>query len=301
VAFTQLGVIGLGHLGGAIAEVLTADGTVHGYDIDAARCREAAAHGVVVEASSAAVARASDIVLLSLPQSDAVEAVCCNPDGIIASGKRGLLIVDTTSGYPNATQAIGTRLAAAGMRLIEAAVTGPEGGVTGARKRDLTLMVGGEDADVAEARPLLERIASHIVVCGPLGCGQIVKMVNNMASAIQSVATLEGMLVAAKHGIDPEHVAEAMRFGTGFNAIVRTPGGIKARRGVTNFQVGLHTKDLRQMAQFAAESHVPSFLSDLAYHIYELFTRQLGYDAGVGRTQEVMEEWAGVKLFKETT
>ena len=294
--FEQIGAIGLGNLGGAIAAVLTGDGTVHGYDRDPDRCRAAAAEGIVIEASPAAVARASDIVVLCLPQSDIVEQVCCAPDGVISSGRRGLAIVDMTSGYPDTTRAIGARLAAAGMRLIEAAVTGPEGGVTGVRKRDLTLMVGGDEADVATARPLLERLASHIVYCGPLGCGQIVKMINNTLSAIQSISTAEGMLVAAKHGIDPECVAEAMRFGTGYNGSIRFPGRFVARRDNKQFQVGLMTKDLRHMAQFAAESHVPNILGDLAFHMYELFTRQLGYSAGVGQMQEVMEDWAGVKL-----
>jgi 3-hydroxyisobutyrate dehydrogenase len=132
-----------------------------------------------------------------------------------------------------------------------------------------------------------------------LGSGQIVKMINNAASAIHSIATIEGMLVAAKHGIDPECVAEAMRYGTGYNALVSNPGGIKARAEVTSFSVGLMTKDLRQMSQFAAESHVPNFLGDLAFHVYELFTQRLGYAAGVGKTQTVMEEWAGVKLFPQ--
>lgn len=299
--FKHLGVVGLGNLGGTIAKLLCEDGTVHGYDVDPDRCRAAAADGVVIESSPAMVARNSDVVLLSLPQSDIVEQVCAGPDGIIASGKRGLLVIDTTSGYPTTTREIGARLEAAGMRLIEATVTALEGGVPAALKRELTLMVGGDEADVARARPLLERLASHIVYAGPLGCGQIVKLINNAVAAIQQIATTEGMLVAAKHGIDPEHVAEAMRYGTGYNAMVSTPGGLKARSEITTFSVGLMTKDLRQMSQFAAESHVPSFLGDLAFHMHELFTQRLGYAAGVGQSKVVMEEWAGVKLDGETT
>jgi 3-hydroxyisobutyrate dehydrogenase len=236
-------------------------------------------------------------VLLSLPHSEAVEAVCCGPDGIITSRKRGLLVIDTTSGYPTATREIGARLAAADMRMIEATVTALEGGVPAARKRALTLMVGGDEADVAAARPLLERLAAHIVYAGPLGCGQIVKLINNAVGAIQLIATTEGMLVAAKHGIDPERVAEAMRHGTGFSAPVSAPGAFKALAELTTFSVGLTAKDLRQMSTFAAESNVPSVLGDLAFHLFEVFARELGEGAGVGRMRTVMEEWAGVKLF----
>jgi 3-hydroxyisobutyrate dehydrogenase len=297
--FKHLGVVGLGNLGGTIAKLLTEDGTVHGYDPDPERCRVAAAGGVIIEPSPAALARNSDIVLLSLPQSDIVDAVCTGPEGIIASGKRGLLVVDTTSGYPATTIEVGAKLEAAGMRMIEATVTALEGGVPAALKRNLTLIVGGDEADVARARPLLERLASHIVYAGPLGSGQIVKLINNAVAAIQQIATTEGMLVAAKHGIDPEHVAEAMRYGTGYNAMVSAPGRLKALAEITTFSVGLMTKDLRQMSQLAAESHVPTFLGDLAFHMHEIFTQQLGYEAGVGQLRQVMEEWAGVKIERE--
>jgi 3-hydroxyisobutyrate dehydrogenase len=96
--FRQLGVVGLGNLGGTIAKVLCEDGTVHGYDLDPECCRAAAAAGVIIEPSPSAVARTSEVVLLSLPQSDVVAQVCCGPDGIIASGHTGLLVIRCSNG-----------------------------------------------------------------------------------------------------------------------------------------------------------------------------------------------------------
>jgi 3-hydroxyisobutyrate dehydrogenase len=295
--FKHIGVVGLGQLGGTIAKVLTEDGTVHGCDLDPARCKLAAASGVVIEASPAAVAKASDVVLLSLPESDAVAKVCTGPDGILSSGKRGLLIIDTTSGYPSATLETAAKLKAAGMSMIEATITGLEGGIHGSIKRELTLMVGGEEADVARARPLMERLATHIIYAGPLGTGQIVKMVNNMCSAVAMVATMEGMLVAAKHGISPWAVAEAMRYGTGANLPAQTLEWWHNPSSDENvFSVGLMTKDVRQMSRFARESGVPALMSDTVFHLYELFTAELGYGVNLLRLRDVMEKWAGVKL-----
>jgi 3-hydroxyisobutyrate dehydrogenase len=296
-AVRHIGVIGLGQLGGTIAKVLTADGTVHGCDLDAARCKLAADAGVVIEPTPAAVARASDVVLLSLPESDAVGQVCLGPNGILSSGKRGLLVIDTTSGYPTATLETAAKLADAGIRMIEATVTGLEGGIIGATKRDLTLMVGGAESDVAEARPLLERIATHIIFAGPLGNGQIVKMVNNLCSAVALLATMEGMLVAAKHGVPPSAVAEAMLHGTGANLPVqRLEWWRDPPEGENVFSVGLMTKDLRQMSRFARESGVPAMVTDTVFHLYEVFTSRLGYGRNLLRMREVLEEWAGVKL-----
>jgi len=297
VTFQHIGVIGLGQLGGAMAKVLTEDGVVHGFDLNAKRCEIAASNGVTIEASSAAVAKASDVVLLSLPESEHVAQAMCGDDGIISSGKLGLLIVDTTSGYPTAQIEIAKRVQAAGMHFIEATVTGPEGGIVGSLKRDLTLMVGGDESDVALARPLLDRLASHVVYAGPLGNGQIVKMINNLCSAVSLVATMEGVLLAARHGIAPKAVAEALTFGTGANLAVQIMDLWRdPPQDEQVFSVGLMTKDVRQMARFARESGVPALMTDMIAHLYEMFTARLGYDTNLLRVRDVMEEWAGVKM-----
>ena len=104
----------------------------------------------------------------------------------------GLLIVDTTSGYPDDTRQFGQRLATRGMRLIDAAITGERGGANAIPERNLTFIVGGEAADVAEARRALDHFGSHLFHLGPLGAGQIAKMVNNMVCAVVGVGPDRG-------------------------------------------------------------------------------------------------------------
>ncbi len=121
MARRAVGVIGLGSLGGAMARRLVDHGwSVYGYDADPARL---AAAGVTAAQSPAAVGAACDRVILSLPDSDAVEAVCLGEAGLIRESRADLLVVDTTSGYPAQTRAVASALAGQGVRMVDAAVT----------------------------------------------------------------------------------------------------------------------------------------------------------------------------------
>lgn len=293
----RIGVIGLGSLGANMARLLAGDGyTVHAFDLDPERNAAVREHGVTPCANAAEVARASDLVLLSLPQSEAVAAAALDAGGLREGAQPGLLVVDTTSGYPERTKAIAAELAQAGVRYVDAAITGEEGGAMALPKRALTFCVGGSDEDVAQARPVLERMARYVYHVGPLGAGQIVKMVNNMVCSAASVATIEGMLIAAKHGIDVKVAAQVLDKGTGMNFFCKRPDLLLSRDFKGGFQIGLMTKDLRHMSEFARESQVPALVTDHIFHLFELFVRRLGYDEDILRQINVMEEWAGVRM-----
>lgn len=238
MARQTVGVIGLGSLGGAMARRLASLGwTVHGYDLDAARL---AAAGVVPAPSPAAVAAECDVVLLSLPDSDAVQRVCLGDAGLLHAARPGLLVIDTTSGYPPQTRDIAAELHARGIRLIDAAITAPAGGATAAAQGQLTFIVGGADADIADAQPVLKALGGHVFPVGPLGAGQIVKLVNNSCAAIAAIATLEGLLVAQRHGLDLWQNLAVMRVGTGHTAFARHPTLLQ-NRGQTGAHIGLMT------------------------------------------------------------
>lgn len=162
-------------------------------------------------------------------------------------------------------------------------------------KRALTFCVGGSEEDVAEARPILERMARYVYHVGPLGAGQIVKMVNNMVCSAASVAVIEGMLIAAKHGIDVKMAAQVLDKGTGMTFFTRRPEFLTTRFD-GGFQIGLMTKDLRHMSEFARKSDVPALVTDHVFHMFELFVRRVGYGADILRQIDVMEEWAGIRM-----
>ncbi len=292
-----VGLIGLGNIGAAMADVLLQDGLeVWGYDVDAAALAAAAAKGLQGAGSPREVAQKAQVIILALPQSKVVGAVLFGADGVAEADKPGLLIVDTTSGYPDDTRRFGQRLAARGMRLIDAAITGERGGANAIPERNLTFIVGGEAADVAEARRALDHFGSHLFHLGPLGAGQIAKMVNNMVCAVVGVGLIEGLLVAAKLGVDHQKAAQALDQGTGASFWTHNRAMLSPQPMKGGFYVGLMTKDLRQMSQISHDSGVPNVLGELTYHLYQLFCRDLGYFGGIAQKIEVLQRWAGVTL-----
>lgn len=294
MARQTVGVIGLGSLGGAMARRLASLGwTVHGCDLDAARV--AAAQGVVPAPSPAAVAAECDVVLLSLPDSHAVQRVCLGDAGLLHTARAGLLVIDTTSGYPPQTRDIAAELHTRGIRLIDAAITAPAGGATAAAQGQLTFIVGGSDADIADAQPVLRALGAHVFPVGPLGAGQIVKLINNSCAAIAAIATLEGLLVAQKHGLDLWQNLAVMRVGTGHTAFARHPTLLQ-NRGQTGAHIGLMTKDLAYMSRLAREVRVPTAVGDAAGHLFQMAQREVGERTGILQIADVMERWADVRL-----
>ncbi len=291
-----VGIIGLGSLGGAMARRLASHGwSVYGYDTDPARLADAAAAGITPAASPAALGAACDLVMLSLPDSDAVEAVCLGTAGLIVTPRSGLLVVDTTSGYPMQTRFIASALAAKGVRMLDAAITAPAGGAAMAAQGRLTFIVGGAEADLAQARPALDLLAEQVFHVGALGAGQIVKLVNNTCAAIAAIATLEGLLVAAKHGLDLWQNLEVMRVGTGHTAFARTPAMLQ-RRDRPGAHIGLMTKDLAYMSRLARDARVPLAVGDAAGHLFQMAAREVGANAGIMQIADVMERWSDARL-----
>ncbi|WP_372718039.1 NAD(P)-dependent oxidoreductase [Immundisolibacter sp.] len=292
-----VGIIGLGNIGAAISNILVQDGLeVYGYDLDPARMAQAAGQGMRPCASPTEVAATCRLLILALPQSSVVEQVLFGDDGVAAADNRGLLVIDTTSGYPEQTREFAARLSARGMRLMDAAITGERGGALAIPERNLTFIIGGAAEDVALARPVLDHFCSHLFHLGPLGAGQIAKMVNNMVCAVVGVGLIEGLLVAARHGVDYQSVAEVLDHGTGASFWTHNRGLLNPEPMKGGFYVGLMTKDLRQMSQISHASAVPNPLGEAVYHLYQLFCRDLGYYGGIAQKIEVMQRWAGITL-----
>ena len=296
-SITKVGIIGLGNIGEELCKILMKDGLdVYGHDVDGDKIERMAAIGVKTPGSVKAIAEVAGLLILALPQSAVVEQVLFNENGAAAASNPGLLIVDTTSGYPDQTREFAQRLADAEMILMDAAITGERGGSLAIPDRNLTFIVGGEAADLKRARTVLDRFSSHLFLLGPLGAGQIAKMVNNMVCSVAGIALLEGLLVAARHGIDYQAVAEVLDHGTGATFWTHNRGMLSPEPMKGGFYVGLMTKDLRQMSQIAHASGVPNMVGELTYHLYQLFSRDLGYYGGIAQKIEVMQRWAGITL-----
>ncbi len=208
----KLGFIGLGLMGHALTAHLIESGyTVTGYDIDSAKVAAAAKHGVTPAASSAEVTQASDIVLMCVISTDAVEEAVFGPGGVAEGGSAGKVLVDHSTTIVSNTKDMGARLTAAcGMGWVDAPVSG---GPPAARNGSLAIMAGGEDADIEKVQGVMADISGGFTHFGPVGAGQVAKMVNQILVLNNYAILAEALALAEAGGIDANKIPEALASG----------------------------------------------------------------------------------------
>ena len=204
-----VGVVGLGNMGGRIARRLVDGGEdVVGFDLDAARAADAGARAA---ASLSELAGAADVVLLSLPDSPAIEAVVAAIEGDLSDGQ---VVVDLSTAAPASTVAIHERLAARGVAYVDAGISG---GAAGAEAGTLTIMAGGEAEALDAVRPVLAHFAATVHHMGASGSGHVAKLINNFLNAVSLAATAEAMVAARKAGLDLRQLLEVVNASSGVN------------------------------------------------------------------------------------
>jgi 4-hydroxybutyrate dehydrogenase/sulfolactaldehyde 3-reductase len=204
----DIGFVGLGAMGGPMCTNLLGKGfraTV--FDAAPGAADPLLEAGARQGQSLADVARSSDVVITTLPNSEHVEAVMLGDGGIVANARPGALVIDTSTIFPETTTKVGAALAERGIGFIDAALgRSPLHAVAGT----LMFMVGGDAADVERARPILAAMGDTIHHCGPVGSGVRTKLVNNYLTTIHSVITAEALALAQKLGLDPALQMEIM-------------------------------------------------------------------------------------------
>ena len=257
------GIIGCGNIGGRVAGVLVREGyRVLACDADADR---AAATGAE-PADLAAVARAP-VVLLSLPSSREVEAVVQGPGGLLEHGGAGLTIIDLTTADPASTRRLHALCAERGISFVDAGVTG---GAAAAERGTLVVLVGGDDAAIETARPVLEAISSRVLVMGPSGAGHATKAVNNVLNAVTLAATGEAMLAGVAAGLDPARLLEAINAGSGASwaSANRFPKIVAGDDMPGGLSVELMAKDVDVFLRLAAEAGTPTQIAEACVATY---------------------------------
>jgi 3-hydroxyisobutyrate dehydrogenase-like beta-hydroxyacid dehydrogenase len=250
----RIGVIGLGNIGGAIAANLVADG--HDVTVtDADPTRTAALDGAQAApvGDVAAVARASDITITSLPTPEDVAEVA---GAWAEAAPAGAILLDLSTSSPAGNRELASRLAASGHHLVEAPLTG---GAIGAQQRTLVFMVGGDDEPVARCRPLLDRLGRATFHLGPVGAGTTMKLVNSLLAFACTWVSLEGLSLADAAGLDLRTVVEVVRTGGASNFFIdRAVEGLDERGRPTQFALALAAKDARLVEDVAATAGIPA-------------------------------------------
>ena len=198
----RIGFIGLGIMGSRMAAQLAGAGfelTVWNRTTSVAE-QWSQQHGGSVAATPAELAAASDVVITMVVDDSHVEELLLLGDNGVAQGARdGMLCIDMSTISPAATREIGSRLAAQGIAFIDAPVTGSS---PGAESGTLTIMAGGDPADIERAAPLFDVMGAKTVRCGPLGEGQKIKVISNAIAASNAAVLAEALIVADRAGID---------------------------------------------------------------------------------------------------
>jgi 2-hydroxy-3-oxopropionate reductase len=238
----NIGFIGLGIMGAPMAGHLKAAGhRVHSWSRSKA-APVLAAEGLLPCDSPRAVAAASETIITMVSDTPDVAEVLFAEQGVAAGLKPGKLVIDMSSISPIATRDFAKRIEALGCDYVDAPVSG---GDIGAKAATLTIMVGAKPAAFERARPLLEKLGKNITLIGDVGAGQTAKVANQIMVALNLAAVGEALLFAAKAGVDPAKVRQALLGGFAASRVLEVHGEKMIRRNFTpGFRIELHQKDL---------------------------------------------------------
>ena len=290
----KIAVLGLGTMGAPMAANLVKAGcevTVH----NRTRAREEplARLGAARAGSPAAAAAEADVVLSCVSDTPDVERVLfADGSGAVHGLRDGGLVIDCSSIAPAATRRFAERFRAKGVGYVDAPVSG---GSEGAVKGTLTIMCGGAEDDFARAEPVLQILGARVTRIGPVGCGQIAKMANQVAISGTFLALAEALTLAYRAGANPERVVTALDGGVAGSWILAN----RSRKMLNDdyplgFRTRLHRKDLGIALDAAREFHVPVPLASLVATIEDALIAQGRGDEDMSNLARFVREGAGV-------
>ena len=244
--------LGLGTMGAAMAANLARAGfTVTGWNRTPGRGAELAELGVALADTPAVAVSDAGIAVICVSDTPDVEAVLFGPNGVVEGARPGTLVIDCSTIAPSGSWDFAARLKEHSLSMVDAPVSG---GSEGAKNATLTIFVGGDEADVERARPVLTAMGRTITHVGPIGAGQAVKAVNQVILAGAYLGVAEGIVLAIKAGLDVGQVVEALGGGAAQSWVLANRAG----RMIDNdyplgFKIALHRKDLGIALDLAAQ------------------------------------------------
>ena len=294
----RIGFIGLGNMGASMALNLMKAG--HQLIVNDVRRQTAEPHlagGAKWADSAATLAKEVEVVFTSLPGPREVEAVALGEGGLIDAMKPGSLYIDLSTNSPTVVRQVDARLKARGIRMLDAPVSG---GVVGARKATLAVMVGGSEADYNEIKPVLDGIGDKVTYIGEIGAGSVAKLVHNMIAICSTQLLAEAFTMGVKAGVAPEALLRAVQGGAyGQGMVLNAALPKMVFRGAfdrVTFALKLARKDLGLATELARELNVPM---PIAAHTEQDFLEALNKGWGEkdsSATFMVQEERAGIKV-----
>ena len=285
-----VGMVGLGNMGGRMARrMVDAGHEVWGVDPVAARIP---ASGAKPAPSLGELAAACAVIMLSLPDSSVIESVIRGPAGLLASARDGQIIVDLSTANPASTRSLHDELAASGVRLLDAGISG---GAAAAEKGTLTLMVGGDADALAAVRSLLGTFSAHVHHMGGSGAGHVTKVLNNFLNGVTLAATAEVMVAGKKAGLDLAQLLDVINTSSGvsFASTNRFPHIIKGDYLEGGLTGRLMAKDVRLYLELAESLGAPTLVGPGTLTAFQV-SNALGYgDVISNRVVDAFGDLAG--------
>ncbi|MCU0514678.1 MAG: NAD(P)-dependent oxidoreductase [Anaerolineae bacterium] len=274
----RVGFIGLGIMGrGMTRNLLNAGHAVTVWNRTAARMEEFVAAGATAAASPAALAAVCEVVILCVSDTPDVEQVLLGEQGVIHGIRPGSLVIDMSTISPQATRDLAARLAAQGVAMLDAPVSG---GSEGAARGTLSIMVGGSEADFARALPLFQAMGKTITRVGEQGAGQLVKLVNQILVVVNMLAVSEALLFAQAGGLDLPKTIQAVAGGAAGSWMLSNRGTQAIVRDFRpGFTIDLQQKDVRLVLEAADQMGLPLLATGMVYQLYRSLQQQgLGHE-----------------------
>ncbi len=274
---TEIGFIGLGIMGKPMASHLVAAGqTVHVCDLVEESVKHLCLLGAKACSCCKEIAQKSDIIFIMVPDTPDVEAALFGAEGVAEGLKPGSIVVDMSSISPIATKEFAKRLAAMGVKMLDAPVSG---GQVGAENATLSIMVGGPLEVFNQVKPYFEKMGKNIVHIGDHGDGQTCKVANQIVVALTIEAVAEALLFASKAGADPAKVRAALLGGFAQSRILELHGERMIKHNFNpGFRIRLHQKDLNLALEAARSLGLSLPNTSLAQELFNAVAAQGGSD-----------------------
>lgn len=296
----QIGYVGLGDMGGALARRLQLSRPVMVYDLNPEAIARLTDAGATSAGNLADLAATCEVIFLCLPKSAHVRAAIFGDGGLASALRPGTMLIDQTTGDPNETRAMHAELADLGVTLIDAPVSG---GPAGADAGTIAIMVGAEPATYETVLPIFHDISPNVFLAGGAGAGHTIKLVNNLLSGAQRLLTMECLALAQKNGIDPVDAVRVLVAGGGRNVFLES--GVKPIIENGEFGAGftleLMHKDIDLACRAGNDAGIPMYFGAVAREMYRLSMNLVGGDKSVNAAAQAIDQISGSKIVARKT
>jgi len=293
----KIGFIGLGIMGKPMAKnLLKAGHQLVVYDIVDVPVRELVEAGAAAGESPRDVASQCELIITMLPNSPHVKEAVLGKNGVIEGAKPGSVLVDMSSIAPLASREVAAELAGKGIEMLDAPVSGGE---PKAIDGTLAIMAGGKEAVFEKVKDVLLKMGASAVLCGEIGAGNVTKLANQIIVALNIAAMSEAFVLAAKSGVDPQRVFDAVKGGLAGSTVLNAKAPMVLEGNYKpGFRIELHIKDLQNALDTARESGVPIPLTHQVMEMMQALKADGKQGEDHGGLIQYYEKLAGVKVRK---